>query len=406
MALLVSVAGVRADSPTPWGPAISLGNFDLNSGGGVTMDAAGNFTVSLDFFIGGPAARGLAADGTPVAGFSIQPYGALITLDPIASAALAPDDFMFVWEGSTAGLQARRYSVAGTALDDSIQITAAGGASVAVEPAVAGWAPATDVLFVWATDDPASGDGDGWGIDGRAFTADGTPLGPIVHVNSISDGDQRAPDVAIADAVGILVVWESDGAGGDGDGSGIRAHRYNALGNHQTFLLVNDSATGDQRRPAVAMASNGTSLVVWQGPATGPDPDVGIRGRLVDDQGVPLGPELQINSTVAGDQTLPDVAWFDDDCFQVVWRSSGGIYSQAVALDGTLAGSELQVSTTTVAVPFKRPTVTADGPRSAVSWAEEDANGFDDVFVQRFRPGVFADGFESGDTSAWSVTIP
>ncbi len=73
--------------------------------------------------------------------------------------------------------------------------------------------------------------------------------------------------------------------------------------------------------------------------------------------------------------------------------------------DGTLRGPERPVHTTT-GVPFKRPTVAASLLGSVVSWAEEDPDQFDFVYGQRYWLGLFSDGFESGDTSNWSTTVP
>ncbi len=43
--------------------------------------------------------------------------------------------------------------------------------------------------------------------------------------------------------------------------------------------------------------------------------------------------------------------------------------------------------------------------RSADGWRGSDGSG-SSIQGQRFSVPLFADGFESGDTSAWSTTVP
>jgi len=405
LACSIQATVAEAASPVPEGSQFVVVNLDYNSGGGVEMDEDGNMIVSWNLFFGGPGARGYGYDGTPAAFFTIEPHGGLMSGEPMDSAALGSNDFAFVWEGSFEGLQARRYDIDGTPLDTAIQVTAAGGAFQDIEPAIARWSPGTEMIVVWGTNNPATGDTDSFGIDARGFDASGTPLGPAFRVNGHIASHQQKPDIGVAPGNGFLIVWESDGSDGtDSDGFSIQAHRFSAAGVGGTLFQVNSFTTGGQRRPAVALAADGTALVVWEGTSEGTDPDGSIQGRIVDSTGEPLGSDFQINTTTAGEQTHPQVAPLGD-CFQVVWRSTDGVFTQAVSAAGALLGSEMPVSSPSKTF-YKRPTVTANASSSVVSWAEGDELGLDDVFGQRYTLALFADGFESGDTAAWSTTVP
>lgn len=392
----------RAESPQPDGALFEVASLDFNTGGGVAMDAAGNFVVTWNQFIGGPAARGFTHDGEGESPFLLEPYGDLSSSDPMDQAAVAVDDFVFVWESTFTGLHARRYSHDGSALAPAFQVTDSGATFLEIEPAIA-HSPSTPLMVVWASDNPSTGDPDGFGIQARAFDTSGTALAPVFQVNAFTAGDQQAPDIAM-NAFDWFVVWQSEGSSFmDDDGSSIQAHRY-VSGASQARFEVNEFTPGDQTRPAVAMAPNGGALVVWQGPSPEGGSDTDVRGRAFDFLGDPLGPEFRVNTGISGTQSEPAVAWAGT-CFVVVWRSTTGVFGQAVTLGGERVGPELTIQEN-APLQFLRPTVagTADG-RSIVSW-EQSSLTSNDVMGQRLRQALFANGFESGGTTAWSLTVP
>ncbi len=84
-------------------------------------------------------------------------------------------------------------------------------------------------VIVW---EDATFDGDGRAVMCRPFNPDGTPAGPEMMVNQLTNGNQQDPTVAIvppdvAAQVGFdFVVAFEDGAGNDGDGNGIYVRRF------------------------------------------------------------------------------------------------------------------------------------------------------------------------------------
>jgi hypothetical protein len=88
-----------------------------------------------------------------------------------------------------------------------------------------------------------------------------------------------------------------------------------------------------------------------------------------------------------------------DGHFEAVWADEGSsIQRQAFTADGEMVGGQSQVNTTTGA---SNPNVsmTPEGDFIAV-WDSYGMRG------RIFRLHFFVDGFESGDTSAWSATVP
>jgi hypothetical protein len=89
-----------------------------------------------------------------------------------------------------------------------------------------------------------------------------------VGVNFTVENDQDQPAVAIAPSGDAVVVWASDGQ--DGDQHGVYGQRFQADGQPiGPEFLVNTTTQGQQRRPTVAMHSDGTFVVAWPGNGPG-----------------------------------------------------------------------------------------------------------------------------------------
>lgn len=143
-------------------------------------------------------------------------------------------------------------------------------------------------------------------------------VGGQFQVNTYTTFSQSDPDVAMAPDGSFIVVWESTGADGvDTSGSEILAKRFAADGSPvgQEFL-VNSLTSGSQRTPRVAMNASREFLVVWEDPAVGgSDPD--IRARRYNSSGNPFGSEIIVTS--GDDNGRPGVDLRDDGSFVVSW---------------------------------------------------------------------------------------
>ena len=102
----------------------------------------------------------------------------------------------------------------------------------------------------------------GWGTARPAAAQTPLPIGAQTRANSTTEGNQDESAVAIDPAGNFLVVWRDEFL--DGSGSAIIGRRFSA----RTGLplsgefLVNFVLLGDQRNPAIAMASDGHFVVV------------------------------------------------------------------------------------------------------------------------------------------------
>ena len=179
-------------------------------------------------------------------------------------------------------------------------------------------------VAVWTSASSPGDDSQGTAVLLRLLHASGSPRSDEQQVNSTTAGDQRRPAVAMADDGSFFVVWQSDAsAGTDNDTTSIQGQRYFASGvKNGGEFQVNTTTTGQQTRPRVSMAPDGRAVVLWESP-TVPDPLAGIAGRLYAANGTPSATDFAVNSDITGVQARPDVAVAADGSFLTSWQSLG-----------------------------------------------------------------------------------
>lgn len=268
----------------------------------------------------------------------------------------------------------------------------------AIEPAVAADPSSRLALIVWAGDDAGtSTDADDqdaphladneFEIFGRvSFTDRLAPRSNQFRISVMgndaeTDAEERARFVARNPAVAwnpvageFLVVWE-----GDDDTGALVDNEFEIFGQRVSLsgvpqgdrfrisVMGDDTETDaaargryDALRPAVSVdPDTGNYLVAWQGDTDQDgmtDDEFEIFGRVIASDGTPAAAQFRI-STMGGmgnadfDALNPAVAWNPvADAFVVVWEGDDiddkfEIHAQQVAIDGTLVGSMVRVST-------------------------------------------------------------
>jgi|CXWL01.1.fsa_nt_gi hypothetical protein len=228
-------------------------------------------------------------------------------------------------------------------------------------------------------------DGDGLGITARRFDREGNARGGEFAVNQTTAGDQSFPVVASNDAGDFAIAWEGD----DANGRGIFMRMYDRSGNFLSAeTAVNTTTLGSQLRPAVAIDENGNILVVWHGIGGPADPSgSAINGRRFTLGSPTSGGEIIINTTTGGDQTAADAVGLDlSGGFVVTWQGPDadgrGIFAQRLSALGAPVGGEIPVNGTT-AGDQEAPAVAASGRnpdpgdlnRFVIAWQAPDADG-------------------------------
>ncbi len=387
----------------------------------VAVDAEGNAVVvwGSDGSSGTDAsdtsvqARLYAADGSPLAGeFQVNTYTTGDQRFP-AVARMATGEFIVVWssdgssgtDASGSSIQGKRYAADGSPVGLEFQVndfTTGGQGSPSVTVDADG-----DFVVAWLSSDSPGDDTSGLSVQGRRFASSGLPAGGQFQVNTYTTFDQRSPEVAVADAGEFVVVWRAR----DSDPSGyiyysIHAQRYASDGSPAGPQFgVNSYTTASQFSPSVSMDSAGNFVVVWS--------YYYLYGQRFAADGSPIGDQLDVDDD-SWPHGYPSVAmnaggefvvvWHDNDPYGTDtwgWRVNAKRYNSS----GTLIDGPFQINTYTTDQQ-RYPAVAIDAAGDfVVAWESVGSSGTDadGHSIQRTASAqlIFADGFESGDTSAW-----
>jgi len=230
----------------------------------------------------------------------------------------------------------------------------------------------TDWIIVWTELDQ---DGSGEGIYGM-----GSDLG-FAHapLNTYTSGDQDSASVAMAPDGSFVVVWRSDGQ--DGDSGGIYGQQF--LGNGSKSgpeFGVNSYLTGDQAQPSVAVDSGGNFVVVWS--SLNQDGNGwGVYGQRFSSSGAKIGSEFRVNTYTSGNQIQPSASVSSSGEFVVVWSSNGpdgsgsAVVGQRYYSDGAALGVEFVANSFTGGNQMQ-PSVSTNGVGSfLVVWQSDGQDG-------------------------------
>ena len=300
-------------------------------------------------------------------------------------------DFVVVWSSdgsqgsdtSSYSVQGQRYSANGARIGSQFQVNSYsfnGQYSARVSMDALG-----NFVVVWASYGP---DGDGAGIQGQRFDAEGTALGAEFQVNSYTSGNQNLPDVATDPVGNFVVVWQSAGSGGsDTSSTGILGQRFDADGNPLGGeFQVNSFTTDSQRAPAVATDPQGDFVVVWQSLGSyGSDTEFeSIQGQRFSANGTVMGGEFQVNSYTTDIQGSPAVATDVDGGFVVTWDSYGSygsdtefesIQGQRFDGSGDLIGGQFQINTHTTGWQMYPAVAVGANDGFVVVWTSDEQDG-------------------------------
>ncbi len=260
-------------------------------------------------------------------------------------------------------------------------------------------------------------DGDGFGVYGRVYGANGYEPGNEFQINTHTPFDQAQPDVAALADGGFIVTWHSDGQ--DGDNEGIYAQRFTSTNNSATAagteFQVNTYTTNSQVLPSTTGLANGSFVITWQSY----DQDGSYRGvyaQMYDAVGDAIGSEFQVNTETANSQRDPAIASLSDGGFVITWSSWGqdgsenGVYGQAYDQDGNAVGNEFQINSFTGDGQQRSAVDVLNDGSFIVVWESLDQDGSGvGVYSQRFvidKPGDEAPADISLSTTIVDEDLP
>jgi hypothetical protein len=234
----------------------------------VACDASGNFVVAWEDDQDGNGlyqilARGFTAAGAQrIAPFTVNSVSAGQQFDPVIGMD-ADGDFVVAWEDDQdddANFQifARGFTAtAGNRFTQRALNTNTAGQHT--RPSI-GMANNGDFVVAWEDDQDANGF---YQIYARSLSITGAQRFGVITVNSVSDGQQLAPDVSMRGDGAFAVVWQDDQD--ENDSYQILARDFTAAGaQNRADFTVNSDASGQQHLPVTAMDEQGRFLVAWE----------------------------------------------------------------------------------------------------------------------------------------------
>ncbi len=203
---------------------------------------------------------------------------------------------------------------------------------------------------------PGTFDLDVYDVQARRFGAGSAPVGFEFTVNTDPYYTSDDPSAAgLADGGWVVAFYSNNRIVGSYAGGEIALRRFDASGTPLgAEVRVNTTTVSVQDEPAVAALGNGGYVVVWSSAESSDyDSQTDIRGQRYLADGSPAGGEFLVNTTTEGYQDTAQVAGLKGGGFAVVWESGGqdgsgdGIYAQVYTTTGVKLGGEVRVNTTT-----------------------------------------------------------
>jgi hypothetical protein len=203
------------------------------------------------------------------------------------------------------------------------------------------------------------------------------------QVNQFASYNQRKPAVAALANGNYVITWVSEQERFY-NSVDIYARVFTAAGVPVTDEIPVDSGTNYCDTPDVAPLNDGGFTVVWaQKDLVVATNSWDVWGRAFNASGSPVVSDFRINTYLFGDQYRPKIAAGPAGSL-VVWTSLGqdgsreGVFGRFLQAGTAVAGNEMQINTTTVSQQL-HPAVAWNGVNNfLVVWASfVGASGFD-----------------------------
>ncbi len=289
---------------------------------------------------------------------------------------------LFVWDSDIAGqgeIEGRWVAPDGTLSSSQFRISPPTSTSQ-IRPAVAGFHDTGFVVawesYVFETDEDE--------ILVQRVSSVGDLLGEPIR---IADTEFHLhADVAIGADGGFIVVWD--------DGFDINARRFESSGAAAGGMFRVNQQLGTMYGPRVASDANGAFAVVWEDQSEIDSDGAGILLRRFDPNGNALSGDIQVNSTLEGDQYGAAIAMRPGGEFVVVWESYGqpgvgdGAFAQVFEASGSRLGGQFRVDSGASAFAgYVDAAVAGDG--FVVLWSEPREEGSEilTTMIRRFDAG-------------------
>jgi len=157
-------------------------------------------------------------------------------------------------------------------------------------------------------------------IMAKLFNTDGSTITDTFEVSTINFRYLTSPSIAMDSAGYFVVAWDGDPERASLDDVHARLFDPNGIPLGEQFI-VNTTLAEAQQYPQVAMNNKGEFVIVWESEIESSTVERDIFCQRFDSLGEPIGNEFQLNTYIEGNQKSPAVAIGEDSRFVTVWQS-------------------------------------------------------------------------------------
>lgn len=171
-------------------------------------------------------------------------------------------------------------------------------------------------------------------IMARLFDANGVPRAEAFAVNTAPIASVTRPSIAMNPSGWFIIAWDGDPNRASDDDIHARLYDPNGTPRGEPFV-VNTLREGPQQWPRLAIGDANEFVVVWEADTGDPNAATDIFARRFAADGQPTGPETRLNTYTQDKQRYADAAIAADGSFFAVWESDGqdgsgyGIFAHA-----------------------------------------------------------------------------
>jgi len=216
----------------------------------------------------------------------------------------------------------------------------------------------------------------------RRFDAEGNPLEDPRLVNSTTDDDQWEGKVAVAADGSFLVIFESnEDTPGGADRDVVRSQAYdadgNTVGSEQLLSTVLPSTLTLNSDVAALRSSDGSPagyIVVWRSNNSSGNDTGSGIEGCLLSSTGVPSPQFQVPSDPAGSQIEPSVTELTDGGFLVTWRALSQVWGRRFNSAGGPVGNDFVISTSFVAQKPENDAAIGWDGRVLVAWSDQEDN--------------------------------
>jgi len=352
----------------------------------IAADQAGNFVIAWNDLRDGNFeifAQRFFNDGTP-AGSNFQVSEDVTSgRQWYSSVAMnANGDFVVTWqdERQSNDIYAQRYSSDGAVTGINFKVNDDNSTTSARSPAVSIDGSGNFYISWYAAE------GSNFNLYAQRFANNGNASGSNFEVNDDQgDGWQLQPHTAANSSGNFVIVWQ-DSRNLYYDIYAQRIANDGSLSG-DNFRVNNDIGSANQFSPVNTVDGNGNFVIAWNDHRGGL---TDIYARRFDNEGNTLVPDFKVNDDQGiAHHEYVDIAGNSSGSFVIIWRDTrsngdADVYGQMFGNDGSAKGSNFRVNDDAGGVYQQNPAVAMDSAGGFIVVWQDDRNGNDDIFAQRY----------------------